>query len=985
MTIDRYYAFKIFKKGAPENPFAFVARFVNSVPEGAPVISDAAGDRYCEKAIPLGMAHTNPHIDEIINAVADHEAGEWDESAEGYGPLTILTEEQISPPPIKAPLAEAYLVELYRLSSGSKSDEPIAYVARRDGAAELANSIPLDVGKRHANERFFVSELDADHPDYRHILRAASVNGEAMIWDGAAHPGCRFVAPDIIYSEALPFKNGKRACWCAALVENKGQPGKRYLRTIRVTPPNKKAFDPAAGVSYAEYLRKVNHYADHSGTGELWEKDYPNSIPPSLGEKYFSSPIALSEMDEADDDHTRLFEAAQKAEVEVWTAADLEAAKKAFKDGPKAVRDTSGKAYYARLVTNIATGNARIEVFELDAPGCPDFGEFEDWKKRHPDWIREYFAKATSQFEKGLMESSLHGIYQDASRQHRKDWHQKTWTFTGGKGWTKTHPNGVPPWIGVRYLDQRIPLDKLDESNPEHLILLKAGKTAPEETNEPFEAQRLTEEEVERPILPAKHEGNLRAIAETVKEGSDKLPLGILLHGPPGTGKTITARWFAAISGASYFELALADLKKGFLGQSGVKTKELWDSAMNGEGVAVIFFDECESVFARRSGDDSDALSEEITRHVLASWTEATRAKIIVVGATNQVDALDPAILSRFEEKIDLPPPSKEIRTQIIRSVFASKGLGYLVNDCDPGILLEMTQGLSGREIGTLAYKTSKEARIAGRSFPTLEDLLKAGNYKPPATKSSVAQGWDALIIAPETKRALKTACKTIVNHEKYLAKNIGIVKILMLTGPPGTGKSSIAKVMASEGKLNLITVKGSDMKGQWQGRTSPAVERVFQDARNKAPCILFIDEIETVFPSRTGDADTFGKEATTAANREIDVCLLPESPPVLIIGATNHPDQVDSALLNRFTTKFEIGLPDLEARLLIVQNLLAGKPNDLTPEDFRVLAETSEGKSGRSLVNTVAKAENEAITEYEDDIDGLSLHRRHFSELRNA
>ncbi|HEX4269617.1 MAG TPA: AAA family ATPase [Steroidobacteraceae bacterium] len=443
--------------------------------------------------------------------------------------------------------------------------------------------------------------------------------------------------------------------------------------------------------------------------------------------------------------------------------------------------------------------------------------------------------------------------------------------------------------------------------------------------------------------------------------GDKAAPKGLLLYGPPGTGKTEIARRIADSASCFFMALKAPDLKAGYVGQSGERVKKVWEQA-RARGRCMIFIDECEGVFARRGGTSSDSASEELVQAFLAEWdglgTEGQQ--IWVIGATNRRDLIDEAMVSRFGAAIEIGLPGAAERLQILRLEMENLERPAEV----PQFVGELTAGLSGRNLSRVASDVCTLARKQG---DTITDNLWREVLKQhtEAKSEAVDKGatWDSLVLSQDVLEKLKTLCESLRHVEEFAAQGFDVPKGALLYGPPGTGKTQIARTLANESGVPFVAASTADIKAGFIGQSGQKVRELFEMARGRAPCILFIDEIETVAPSRGGpQADSFTGEIVTQLLQEMEGVRKTERH-VFVLAATNLPDAVDGAVLSRFPERIEIPNPDTPQRARLFRAFLGKLPvgfdRDAVAEE---LAQRSAGLGGRDIRNVVQNAAQKAI-----------------------
>lgn len=446
-------------------------------------------------------------------------------------------------------------------------------------------------------------------------------------------------------------------------------------------------------------------------------------------------------------------------------------------------------------------------------------------------------------------------------------------------------------------------------------------------------------------------------------------PRGLLLYGPPGTGKTEIGRRIADSASCYFMSLSGPDLKAGYSGQSGQKVRALWDQA-RARGRCVIFVDECEGVFARRGSTSADSLTDELVQAFLAEWDGvASEGMIWVVGATNRRELLDDAIISRFGAAVEIGLPAAPERLKILGLEVAKLERDFAV----PAFVGQASQGFSGRNLAMLAKDVVTRAAQSG-GVPTDEMWREAiAQLRGGASGKDESKTWDRLVLPETIKAQLQRAVKVVQDAERYKERGVNVPNIL-LYGPPGTGKTDIARTFANEGGVAFLSATTADLKAGYTGQSGQKVKELFDRARGQAPCILFIDEIETVARKRgSAQADAFTNEIVTQMLAEMEGAA--KSPRhVFVLAATNLPEEVDPAILSRFSNRIEVPLPDEEGRREMLIRLFNERPLEAgfdVAEMAASLAKRLNRKSGRDLVMLVNRAMERAVAEADtpDDV----------------
>jgi SpoVK/Ycf46/Vps4 family AAA+-type ATPase len=436
-------------------------------------------------------------------------------------------------------------------------------------------------------------------------------------------------------------------------------------------------------------------------------------------------------------------------------------------------------------------------------------------------------------------------------------------------------------------------------------------------------------------------------------------PSGLLLYGPPGTGKTEIARRIADSASCYFMSLKGPDLKAGSVGQSGERVQAIWEKA-RARGRCVIFIDECEGVFARRGGTHSDGASEELVQAFLAEWdgVGSEDQRVWVVGATNRKDLLDDAITSRFGAEVEIGLPEAAERLQILKLSMVKLDRAPDV----PEFLGQETVGFSGRNLSRLASDVCVRASQSGGVITEAlwREMIK--RLRPTEAVDTSAR-WDSLILAPETLAKLKGVCEALRHVETLRKQGVPPPKGALLFGPPGTGKTQIARTLANESGLAFIAAATADLKAGFTGQSVQKVRELFDRARGRAPCILFIDEIDAIAPVRGGSgSDSFTVEIVNQLLQEMDGIKSTDRH-VYVLAATNRPETVDEAVRSRLKDSIEVPNPDAQQRQQLFRLFLGKLKTDFDPDQMAAeLAKRTKNIGGRAISAIVERAAQEAV-----------------------
>ena len=418
-------------------------------------------------------------------------------------------------------------------------------------------------------------------------------------------------------------------------------------------------------------------------------------------------------------------------------------------------------------------------------------------------------------------------------------------------------------------------------------------------------------------------------------------PKGVLLHGPPGCGKTLLARAVANESEANFFSINGPEIMSKFYGESEARLREIFQQAQQ-NAPGIIFIDELDAIAPKR-----EEVTGEVERRVVAQLLAlmdglSGRGNVIVIGATNRPGALDPALRrpGRFDREIEIGVPDKHGRYDIVQ--IHTRGMP-LAHDVDLKKLSDMTHGYTGADVSALGRETAmkslrrylpqinlEEERIPPNVLEkmevTMEDFTNAYKEITPTAMREVyievpTTRWEDIGGLEEVKEDLKEAVEWPLKTPEIFAR-LGIKppKGILLFGPPGCGKTLLAKAVATESAANFITVKGPEVFSKWVGESEKAIREVFRKARMAAPAIIFFDEIDSLVPRRgAGFSDSGASERVISQLlTEMDGMVSLED--IVIIAATNRPDIVDPAILRpgRFDRLIYVPEPDEKSRVQI-------------------------------------------------------------------
>ena len=427
-------------------------------------------------------------------------------------------------------------------------------------------------------------------------------------------------------------------------------------------------------------------------------------------------------------------------------------------------------------------------------------------------------------------------------------------------------------------------------------------------------------------------------------------PRGVLLHGPPGCGKTMLARAVATESEVNFLAINGPEIMSKYYGESEKRLREIFEKAKE-NSPTIIFIDELDAIAPKR-----EEVTGEVERRVVAQLLALmdgleARGNIIVIGATNRVNAIDPALRrpGRFDREIELGVPDKRGRLEMLQ--IHTRGMP-LAENVDLKRLSEMTHGYTGADIAALSREAAMKAlrrylpninleeehippEILEKMEVNFDDFLGAYREVTPTAMREIfieipTVHWDDVGGLDEVKQSLKEAVEwPIKTPEVFTKMGIQPPKGILMYGPPGCGKTMLARAVATESEANFISIKGPEIFSKWVGESEKAIREIFRKGRTAAPAVIFVDEVDSIVPRRgAGYADS-GVTERVIGQLLTEMDGLDSLQNVVVIAATNRPDILDPALLRpgRFDRLIYVPAPDEASREQIFKIHTKGVP----------------------------------------------------------
>ena len=462
-------------------------------------------------------------------------------------------------------------------------------------------------------------------------------------------------------------------------------------------------------------------------------------------------------------------------------------------------------------------------------------------------------------------------------------------------------------------------------------------------------------------------------------------PKGVLLCGPPGTGKTLIARAVASEANAYFLLVNGPEIIHKFYGESEARLREIFEKAAQ-KGRSIIFLDEIDAIAPKRVEVNGEVEKRVVAQLLTLMDGLASRGQVIVIGATNIPDSLDPALRrpGRFDREITIGVPDQKGRLEILQ--IHTRGMP-LENDVDLERVAELTGGFVGADLLALCREAAMHRvrnilphlELDQEGLPpelltllqvSRQDFLQAlEEVEPSATREFLVEvpsaGWDDVGGLAEIKRHLRESIEWPLKYADLFDRaGAQAPRGILLYGPPGTGKTLLARAVANEANANFISIKGPALLSKWVGESEKALREVFRKARQAAPCIVFFDEIDSLVASRGTGGGPVAERVLSQLLTEMDG--IEELRRVVVLGATNRMDMIDPALLRpgRFDLQLRLGLPGRDSRRQILTVHTRKRP---VAEDVDLdgLAAATIAFSGADIRHLCSRAALAAVREY--------------------
>ncbi len=477
-------------------------------------------------------------------------------------------------------------------------------------------------------------------------------------------------------------------------------------------------------------------------------------------------------------------------------------------------------------------------------------------------------------------------------------------------------------------------------------------------------------------------------------------PRGVFLYGPPGCGKTLLAKAVANESDANFYVISGPEIMSKFYGESEARLREIFQKAQE-TAPSIVFIDEMDAIAPKR-----EEVTGEVERRVVAQLLSlmdgmGTRGNIIVIGATNRPNAIDPALRrpGRFDREIEIGVPDKAGRNEIVQIHTRNMPLA---EDVDVKRLSDITHGYTGADISSLSREAAMKAlrrympeinleeervppEILDKMVVKEDDFLSAYREITPTAMREVyvevpSVHWKEVGGLDRIKNELVQSVEwPLKKPEVFKRMGIKPPRGILLYGPPGCGKTLLARAVATESEANFISVKGPEIFSKWVGESEKAIREVFRKARTAAPAIIFFDELDSIIPRRGAGYSDSGATERVISQLLTEMDGIESLQNVVVIGATNRPDILDPAVMRpgRFDRLIDVPAPDSKALAQIFK--IHARDMPLSKDvDLQEIAVKAKGYSGADVEALCREA---AMNALRDSIDAKEVTRKDFDE----
>lgn len=454
---------------------------------------------------------------------------------------------------------------------------------------------------------------------------------------------------------------------------------------------------------------------------------------------------------------------------------------------------------------------------------------------------------------------------------------------------------------------------------------------------------------------------------------------GVLLVGPPGTGKTLTARALAEELGVNYIAIVGPEVMGKYYGEAEARLRGIFEKATKASP-CIVFIDEIDSIAPDRSKVEGEVEKRLVAQLLSLMDGFAKTRGTLILAATNRPDHLDPALRrpGRFDREVQFRVPDRSGRLEILKIQTRAMPLDPLV---DLEAIADLSVGMVGADLKALCQKAAYLAlrrQVPSLSAPvpetlsvSQEDFFRAlKEIKPSVLRAVEVESpqvrWEDIGGLESVKQTLQESVEgALLYPELYRQTGAKAPRGILLWGPPGTGKTLLAKAIAAQAQANFIAVNGPELLSKWVGAAEQAVRELFSKARQASPCVIFVDEIDTLAPARGSFQGDSGVSDRVVGQLLTELDGLQGCPNVLLVGATNRPDALDPALLRagRLDLQLKIDLPDLPSRLAILRVCNGDRP--LEAVHLETYAQQTEGWNGADLALMSNQAALESIRRY--------------------